>query len=337
MNPAAALLNHCTPREAAKLFGEPGSMNPSSSHVLVRQAVSGRKGSRRSWTREAETGEAVLRLARRGSPRRGRRSLLDVLRDGQFPGRGRQKTLSFGPEAGKATAQLAGRSCPQGAASSWLLSPTPRLTTGCFSKSSSPTNGRSTSFMRISARFPIVASNWEYRAVLRDDVDGKVALFPRQGDDGTGAQGSQARTRVLPQAQTPPTRASGPTAAASSASKIPVNQRMKRARWSMRPECPHHRWSDRLAWRLGPRTKRRMPLDGENPAVKTGSLAKIDPHPACVASPARDFCRNQNGAPTTAMITATINPCDSLIEIPSSSPVAFLNSRAFIRNCFPSE
>ena len=30
-----------------------------------------------------------------------------VLRDGQFPGRGRQKTLSFGPEVGKATAQLA--------------------------------------------------------------------------------------------------------------------------------------------------------------------------------------------------------------------------------------
>ena len=30
-----------------------------------------------------------------------------VLRDGQFPERGRQKTLSFGPEAGKATAQLA--------------------------------------------------------------------------------------------------------------------------------------------------------------------------------------------------------------------------------------
>ena len=43
--------------------------------------------------------------------------------------------------------------------------------------------------------------------------------------------------------------------------------------------------SDRfeLAWRLEPRTKIRcrMPLrlDGENQAVKTGSLAKIDPHP----------------------------------------------------------
>ena len=58
---------------------------------------------------EAETGEAMRCLARRGSasPRRGRRSMPGVLRDGQFPGRGRQKTLSFGPEVGKATAQLA--------------------------------------------------------------------------------------------------------------------------------------------------------------------------------------------------------------------------------------
>ena len=43
--------------------------------------------------------------------------------------------------------------------------------------------------------------------------------------------------------------------------------------------------SDRFeqAWRLGPRTKIRCRtpsrLDGESPAVKTGSLAKIDPHP----------------------------------------------------------
>ena len=84
-------------------------MNPSSSRALVRRAVSGRKRSRKPWTREAETGEAARRLARRGSasPRRGRGSMPGVLRDGQFPGRGRQKTLGFGPEVGKATAQLA--------------------------------------------------------------------------------------------------------------------------------------------------------------------------------------------------------------------------------------
>ena len=87
----------------------------------------------------------------------------------------------------------------------WLPSPMPRPTTGRFSKSSGPTNGRSTFFMRISARFPTVATDWyeKYRAVLRDGVDGvdKVALSPRQGDDGTG--GSQARTRVFPQARAP--------------------------------------------------------------------------------------------------------------------------------------
>ena len=43
-----------------------------------RRAVFGRKRSGRPWTREAETGEAVRGLARRGSasPRRGRRSVL---------------------------------------------------------------------------------------------------------------------------------------------------------------------------------------------------------------------------------------------------------------------
>ena len=62
-----------------------------------------------------------------------------------------------------------------------------------------PDERRSTSFMpaNISTRFPTVASNWyeKYHVVLRDDVDGKVALSPRQGDDGTG--GSQARTPVF--------------------------------------------------------------------------------------------------------------------------------------------
>ena len=53
---------------------------------------------------------------------------------------------------------------------------------------------RAVDFFSCTARFPTVASNWKYRAVLRDDVDGKVALSPRQGDDGTGAQGSQAHS-----------------------------------------------------------------------------------------------------------------------------------------------
>ena len=59
----------------------------------------------------------------------------------------------------------------------------------------------------ISARFPTVASNWyeKWRAVLSDDTDGidKVirALSPRQSDDRTRVQGSQAR--AFSQAQSP--------------------------------------------------------------------------------------------------------------------------------------
>ena len=175
------------------------------------------------------------------------------------------------------------RSRPQGAASNWLPSPTPRPTTGRFSKSSGPTNKRSTFFMPSQRGFRPSRATGTKNTAPRDDVGGKVGdpLSPRQGDDGTG--GSQARTQVFPQAQTPHAlrepQGQRLRAPASSANKVLVNQRMKRARWSMRSECPHHRWSDRPAWRLEPRTKRRTPLDGENPAVKTGSLAKIDPHP----------------------------------------------------------
>ena len=262
-NPAAALLDHCAPREAAKLFEEPGGMNPSSSRALVRRAVSGRKGSGRPWTREAETGKAARRLARRGSPRRGRRSRPGVLRDGQFPGRGRQKTPGFGPEAGKATAQLADRSCPQGAASSWLPSPTPRLTTGRFSKSSGPTNGRSIFFHahlgEVSDRRDRLVRKVPCRPARRRRRQGRAISATRRRRNRRFSSANSG----FPQAQTPPTRDSRPTAAASSANKVLVNQRMKRARWSMRSKCPRHRWSDRPEWRLEPRTKRRMPPDGE--------------------------------------------------------------------------
>ena len=43
----AAPLDHCTPREAAKLFGELGGMNPSSSRAFVgddRQSLEGKGG-----------------------------------------------------------------------------------------------------------------------------------------------------------------------------------------------------------------------------------------------------------------------------------------------------
>ena len=151
--------------------------------------------------REAETGDPAPSQGF-ASPRRGRGSMLarGVLRDSQFPRRegSRLKTPSFGPEAGKATlkAQLAGPPCLQGAASNWLPSLTLCLTTGRFSKSSGPTNGRSIFFMHanISARLPTVATDWYDRITSRDAADGvdKVGntLPPRQGHDENGDRGS---------------------------------------------------------------------------------------------------------------------------------------------------
>ena len=94
-----------TPREAARLFEELG---------LRRRATRLTTGSLRK-EKEASIRETVPEetgaVSLDGSPRRGRGHLLarGVPRDGQFPGRGRQKTPGFGPEAGKATAQLADR------------------------------------------------------------------------------------------------------------------------------------------------------------------------------------------------------------------------------------
>ena len=186
-NPAAALLvlNHCTPREAAKLFGELGGMNPSSSCALVRRAVSGRKESGRPWTREAETGEAVCCLARRGSapPRRGRRSMPGVLRDGQFPERGRQKTLSFGPEAGKATAQLTEEIAHVRKVRPELVADADAAPDNwTFLEKLRPDEQAVDFFHAISARFPTVASNWyeKYRAARRRRRQGRAISATRR-------------------------------------------------------------------------------------------------------------------------------------------------------------
>ena len=183
-NPAAALmvLDHCASREAAKLFGEPGGMNPSSSCALVRQAVSGRKGSRRPWIREMETGEAV------------RLSLDGVRPDGDEEAcRASCGTVSFrDAEGGKRS--VSGRKPARRRRNSPIAhvrKVRPELVAVAdaapdnrtFLEKLRRTDGR---LFSCTSRFPTVASNWKYRAVLRDDVDGKVALFPRQGDDGTG-------------------------------------------------------------------------------------------------------------------------------------------------------
>ena len=126
MNPAAALLvlDHCTPREAAKLFGELGGMNPSSSHLkrLLETTGSLWKETEREAMdsiREAETvpEEAVsCAVSLDGVPLRPDRDDEACWREAscgtvsfQDAEGNRLKTLNFGPEAGKATlkAQLA--------------------------------------------------------------------------------------------------------------------------------------------------------------------------------------------------------------------------------------
>ena len=166
--------------------------------------------------------------------------MLGILRDGQFPGRGRQKTLGFGPEVGKATAQLAEEIAHVRKVRPELVAVADAAPDNWTFLEKLRPNERAVDFFHaISARFPTVATDWyeKYRAVLRDDVGGvdKVALSPRQGDDGTG--GSQARTRVFPQAQVSHAlrepQSQRLRTPASSANKVLVNQRMKRARWSI--------------------------------------------------------------------------------------------------------
>ena len=151
-NPAAALLDHCTPREAAKLFGELGGMNPSSSHALVRQAVSGRKESGRPWTREAETGEAVsCSVSLDGVPLRpdgDEEACWASCGTVSFQGAEGRKRSVLGRKPARRRRNSPKRSLTSARCGpNWLPSPTPRLTTGRFSKSSGPTNKRSTFFM----------------------------------------------------------------------------------------------------------------------------------------------------------------------------------------------
>ena len=134
---AAALLDHCTLREAAKLFGELGGMNPSSSHALVRWAVSGKReqeamdprgGNRRSHAPSRSTG---FRFAPTGTRKHaGRPAGRSVSRT--------RKTENAQFWAGSRQGDGATRRSLMSArcGPNWLPSPTPRLTTGRFSKSS---------------------------------------------------------------------------------------------------------------------------------------------------------------------------------------------------------
>ena len=164
--------------------------------------------------REAEIGEAVRRLARRGSasPRRGRGSVLGVQRDGQWRGRHSPENVEFwvGNRKDHGAARRRGRPCPESAARRW--SPSPRPTTG--RSSGSPTSRQSTSFMpaNVSAKLPTVATDWYDRATLRDARRRQGRHYLR---DKATTKTAVLEREVLPQAQAPPTRASRPGAARS--------------------------------------------------------------------------------------------------------------------------
>ena len=148
-----------------------------------------------------------------------------VLRDGQFPGRGRQKTLGFGPKAGKATAQLAEETAHVRKVRPELVAVADAAPDNWTFLEKLRPDEQAVDFFHAQRGFrPSRATG---STAPRDDVGGKVALSPRQGDDGTG--GSQARTRVFPQAQAPHAlrepQGQRLRAPASSANKVLVNQR----------------------------------------------------------------------------------------------------------------
>ena len=186
----AALSRSCA-RDGAEILERLGGMTPSClKRLLTRAGKRWKTKKEEAMDREAETGEAVRRLARRGSasPRRGQGGVPGVQRNGQWRRRHSPETLSFGPETGKTTALLAAevarkvrpdagrrrrarqldvsRKAPARRAGSRLLS---RLRTS--RRSCRPSRPTGTTAPRDAA----------------DGVDKVIrALPPRQGDDENG-------------------------------------------------------------------------------------------------------------------------------------------------------
>ena len=141
------------------------------------------------------------------------------------------KTLGFGPEANKETARLAEEVARQGAARTGRCRRARQLDVSRQAPARR-TGGRF--FLRISARSPLVAGDCheKYRAVLRDDVDGKVGALRDKATTETALKVFERelfrkRRRALREPQ-------GLVAARSGVvpNEAMVDQRMKRARWS---------------------------------------------------------------------------------------------------------
>ena len=191
---ALALLCHCTrrSRNPRKVGGHDPVVELQASVDEGGQALEDEEGGGHGprGGNGARRCEAVRRLTRRGSasPRRGRGGVLGVQRNGQWRGRHSPENVEFWARNRKDDGAVSRRGRPESAARRW--SPSPRPTTGRFSKGSGPTSRQSTSFTpaNISAKLPTVATDWYDRAILRDAGVDKVirALPPRQGDDENG-------------------------------------------------------------------------------------------------------------------------------------------------------
>ena len=193
--------------------------------------------------REAETGEAVsCAVSLDGVPLRpdgdgeahwassGTVSFHDA--DGT-----RLKTLSFGPEAGKTTALLAAEVAHVQKV---------RPDAGCRRRARQLDVSREAPARRAGGRFLSCTSRRSCRACgggrlvrprhfARRTASTRWAIRHLRDKATTKTATAVLEREVLPQAQVPPARASRPgtTAPASSANKVLVNQRMKRARWSV--------------------------------------------------------------------------------------------------------
>ena len=209
---ALLLLCHCTRR--GRNLRKIGGHAPSSSCASVDEGGQALEGEGGGHGPRAETGEAVsCAVSLDGVPLRP-----DGDGEARWASSGtvsgadgtRLKTLSFGPETGKTTALAAEVAHVRRRRSS----PSPRPTTGRFSKGSGPTSRQSISFTpaNVSAKLPTVATDWYDRVTLRDARRRQGRHYLR---DKATTKTAVLEREVLPQAQAPPTRASRPGAARS--------------------------------------------------------------------------------------------------------------------------
>ena len=214
----------------------------------------------------------------------------------------RLKTLSFGPEVGKATlkAQLAEEIAHVRKVRPELVAVADAAPDNWTFLEKLRPDEQAVDFFHACEHLSevsdhAVASNWyeKYRAARRrrrhrQGHSGAISATRRRQNRNSRFSGANSGFSASTDAACA-TQASRPTAARSGVVRQqgpgqPAHE-TGALEHEVRMSSPSLMRSDRFeqAWRLGPRTKIRCRtpsrLDGESPAVKTGSLAKIDPHP----------------------------------------------------------